>query len=104
MTLYVDGKLVLGPAGGCVRELQDADGFVQAVLALGETSRFSGWISFQPADTSDRECVPRPMDAAASIPFAFDVAYETLLPAQPHTFDVHDPGTGSVVASITIAP
>ena len=101
MTLFVDGVRVAGPGGGCIRAGQDADVFVQTQLLLGESSRFSGSISFQPADTSDRGCVPRPMDAGAAHPFAFDVSYDDLVPQRPLTFDI---GTDPVIASITIAP
>jgi hypothetical protein len=108
LTLFVDGVRVAGPAGSCIRDNQDADGSVQVQLLLGETSRLSGTISFQPADTSDRGCLPRPMDAAAAIPFAIDVGYDDLAGGAPFSMLIHDPGADpsadTVLAAITVSP
>lgn len=70
LSLYADGLQIAGPVGDCLREGQAFVDTLQLPVPYGETTRFSGSLVYQPADTSGFDCAARPMDALAAIPFA----------------------------------
>lgn len=82
LTLYLDGVRILGPVGGCLRGEQEVSGSVPAALLVGETSRLSGFLTIQPADTSGSGCLTRPMDAGPAIPFALELDYDRLIESE----------------------
>lgn len=110
LTLAVDGVTILGPSGGCVRDQQNTGGGEPVIqLELGETVRISGSIAFQPADTTGRGCVPRPVEAGAAIPFSAELSYDDLASARTVSLIIHDPDAAvrtndSVIGAITFSP
>lgn len=98
LTMFLDGVRILGPVGGCLRGEQEAAGSVPATLLLGETSRLSGYLSFQPADTSGTGCFTRPMDAGPAIPFALDIDYDQLISGE--ILELQIPGASIAIAAL----
>jgi hypothetical protein len=96
LSIFLDGVRVLGPIGGCLRGEQEASGSFPADLLLGETSRLSGFLVLQPADTSGRGCLPRPIDAGPAVPFAVELNYDQLQPG--NVIDFHIPGADIAIA------